>query len=85
VTEGVALVVTIVGLLLLVPPLGGEGAAIASLAAYTVNLLALVVLARRRFGGSVAHFLLPRPADARAVAHAFAGPVRRILHRGAPR
>jgi O-antigen/teichoic acid export membrane protein len=47
--EGVALVMTAVGLLLLLEPLGGLGAAIVSVAAYGTSFVIQLLVARRRF------------------------------------
>ena len=58
VSEIVALAVTVVGLLLLLPPLGGIGAAIVSLVAYSLNFAWLLVIARRDHGGGTADYLL---------------------------
>lgn len=58
-----ALVVTIVGLLLLLPPLGGIGAAIVSVLGYGLNSAWALFLARRHFGGSLRDYLLPRKGE----------------------
>lgn len=63
--EGMAVGVTVVGLLLLVGPLGGLGAAIVSLVAYSVSFGYLLAQARSRFNSPVRGFLIPTPADAR--------------------
>lgn len=62
--EGIALVVTVVGLILLLPPLQGMGAAIVSLVAYAASFLFQLVMARRRIGAPLRAFLLPSRADA---------------------
>jgi O-antigen/teichoic acid export membrane protein len=61
--EALALVVTVIGLVLLLDPLGGLGAAIASVAAYSVNFAFQLVMTRRRLGGSFADYLVPTRAD----------------------
>jgi O-antigen/teichoic acid export membrane protein len=58
-----ALAVTLPGLLLLLGPLGAYGAAIVSVAAYSANFAFIFVAARRRFGGAVLDYLVPRHAD----------------------
>jgi O-antigen/teichoic acid export membrane protein len=58
-----ALVLTIVGLLLLLPPLGGVGAAIVSLVAYSANFAWLLTLARKDHGGRWADYLIIRRAE----------------------
>jgi O-antigen/teichoic acid export membrane protein len=63
--ELVTLGITIPGLIVLLPRLGGVGAAIVSLGAYAVNLLIQLIMARRRFGASFATFLVPRLSDLR--------------------
>jgi O-antigen/teichoic acid export membrane protein len=59
----VALGVTVVGLLLLLPRLGGLGAAIVSLVAYTLNFMWLLAIARRDYGGGVSEYLVVRRAE----------------------
>ena len=63
--EGMALVVTVVGLLLLLGPLGGVGAAIVSLAAYSTSFLYQLLMASRRMGRPVKEFVIPTRADFR--------------------
>jgi O-antigen/teichoic acid export membrane protein len=62
--EGLALIITVVGLLVLLGPLGGVGAAIVSLAAYSASFVFQLVKARGHVGLPVREFLVPRPADA---------------------
>jgi O-antigen/teichoic acid export membrane protein len=57
--EILALVVTVVGLLVLLPPLGGVGAAIVSVVAYSVNFAWLLHVARRQVGGTLRDYLIP--------------------------
>jgi O-antigen/teichoic acid export membrane protein len=59
---GVAFVATIVLDVLLIPSLGGLGAAIASSVAYTLGGVVIVLLFTRHVGGSVLE-LVPRPSD----------------------
>jgi O-antigen/teichoic acid export membrane protein len=66
--EGAALLVTVPGLIVLLPSLGGLGAALVSAVAYSINLGLQVAMARRRLGGSWRAYLLPRPDDVRRVA-----------------
>ncbi len=56
---GVAFVLTLVLDLLLVPPYGGLGAAIASTVGYTAGGAAMVILFVRAFGGGISE-LVPR-------------------------
>lgn len=58
-----AIVVTVVGLLILLPRLGGVGAALVSVAAYSINFAWLLFMARRRFGGAFSDYLVPRRQD----------------------
>jgi O-antigen/teichoic acid export membrane protein len=62
--EGIALVITVVGLAVLLRPLGGLGAAIVSLAAYSASFLFQLVMTRRRTGVPLSAFLVPSRADA---------------------
>ena len=71
-----AIVVTVVGLLILLPVLGGVGAAIVSVAAYSINFAWLLFMAKRRFGGSYRDYLLATRQDIRDVVDA-CGPVLR--------
>jgi O-antigen/teichoic acid export membrane protein len=59
----VALVITVPGLFLLLPSMGGVGAALVSLLSYTASFLMLVVVTWRQFGARPAALLLIRPAD----------------------
>jgi O-antigen/teichoic acid export membrane protein len=63
--ELVALAVTIPGILLLVPVLGGIGAALVSLLAYSVNLAVQLLAARRTFEGTYTTYFAPRTEDVR--------------------
>jgi O-antigen/teichoic acid export membrane protein len=65
VAEGIALVITVAGLVTLLRPLGGIGAAIVSLAAYSASFLFQLVMARRRTAVPVSVFLVPTRADVR--------------------
>jgi O-antigen/teichoic acid export membrane protein len=55
--------ITLPGLLALLPPLGGNGAALVTLLAYSANFAFLLVISRRHFGGSVHDFLWIRRRD----------------------
>jgi enterobacterial common antigen flippase len=61
--EGVSIVITVAGLLLLVPRFGFLGAAIASTAAYTASLIVMLRLARHRLnlelGDLLGSFVMP--------------------------
>lgn len=61
--EGAAIIVTVPGLLLLLPQFGAIGAAVASLAAYSVSFVIQLLVARRRFGGKLTDFLLVKRSD----------------------
>ncbi len=66
-----ALVITVPGLLLLIPPLGGRGAALVSLGAYSVSFVVQVFAARRIIGGGFRAYLAPVPSDVRWVRERF--------------
>jgi O-antigen/teichoic acid export membrane protein len=59
----VALVITVPGLLLLLPTLGAYGAAIVSSLSALAQFAFLLVMARREFGGSISNYLVPELAD----------------------
>jgi O-antigen/teichoic acid export membrane protein len=61
--EVLALVVTAVGLVVLLPTLGGIGAAIVSVGAYAINFAWLLSLARRELGGSRREYLVPHAGE----------------------
>ena len=61
--EGIALVVTVVGLILLLAPLQGIGAAIVSFAAYSASFVFQLVMARRRIEAPLSEFLRPSRDD----------------------
>jgi O-antigen/teichoic acid export membrane protein len=63
ITSAVALVITIVANLLLIPIFGIVGAALASTLAYTTQTLLLIVIYTRQTGSRPRDLLLPRPAD----------------------
>ena len=63
VSELIALVITVVGLLLLLRPLGAMGAAIVSLVAYSANFAWLAGLSPRYFGGRVRDYCVPGRAE----------------------
>ena len=63
VAEGIALIVTVVGLIVLLKPFGGVGAAIVSLAAYSSSFSYQLFMARRRTGARLAEFIVPTRAD----------------------
>jgi peptidoglycan biosynthesis protein MviN/MurJ (putative lipid II flippase) len=60
VSEIATMGLTVVGLLLLLRPLGGLGAAIVSLVAYTFNFSWLLRIALRDHGGTLAEYLFIR-------------------------
>jgi O-antigen/teichoic acid export membrane protein len=61
--ELIAAVVTVAGLLFLLGPLGGEGAAITSVAAYSVSFAYILRQAARRLSGRKRDYLIPTPSD----------------------
>jgi O-antigen/teichoic acid export membrane protein len=61
--EALALGLTIPGLLILVPQLGGTGAAVVSLVAYSVSFMFQMSVVRRRLGGLLRVYLLPHRED----------------------
>jgi O-antigen/teichoic acid export membrane protein len=63
--EGIALIITVVGLIALLKPLGGLGAALVSLAAYSASFIYQLVMARRRVRVPIHRFVVPRRADLR--------------------
>jgi O-antigen/teichoic acid export membrane protein len=69
VSEIVALAVTVTGLVLLLPSLGGVGAAIVSLAAYSLNFTWLVLIARHDHGGRLRDYLFIRRAEIADLRH----------------
>lgn len=62
--EVVACMITVGGLLVLLPPFGAAGAAYVSLGAYSINFFWLLVVARSRFGGTIRAYCVPTVADA---------------------
>jgi O-antigen/teichoic acid export membrane protein len=61
--QAAALLVTVAALPLVVPHWGGEGAAVVSLAAYSVNCAIVIGAARRRIGGSLRSYLVVSRRD----------------------
>jgi O-antigen/teichoic acid export membrane protein len=76
--EGVALVITVTGLLTLLGPLQAMGAAFVSLAAYSTSFVFQLVMARRRIGAPVSAFLVPSRADVRWARELLTGMVLRL-------
>jgi O-antigen/teichoic acid export membrane protein len=76
--QWLAVIVTVPGLLIAVPALGGEGAALVSICAYSVTFVSLLFSARRHIGGSLRDYLLVRRTDLkwmwRTVANAVSRP-----------
>src|SRR5205807_6254780 len=66
----VALAITIPGLLLLLQPLGGVGAALVSLVAYTVTFVFFLLKTIQQKGGRWSDYLVPRRSDATALLNA---------------
>lgn len=63
--EGFAVVVTITGLAVVLKPLGGVGAAMVSIVAYSVSFGYLLVRARGMFGASLRELVVPTGDDLR--------------------
>jgi O-antigen/teichoic acid export membrane protein len=61
--EIVSLVITVPGLILLLPPLGALGAALVTLVAYVVTFATQLIIAKRHFGHRISDYLLPRRED----------------------
>lgn len=61
--EGMALVITVPGLFLLVPSMGGLGAALVSLVAYGLSFGYQLLRTRRRLGGPMRSYLFPQTQD----------------------
>jgi len=61
--EGMTLLITIPGLLLVLPSLGGTGAALVSLVAYGFDAVYQLWRARANFGGAYHEYVIPRSAD----------------------
>jgi O-antigen/teichoic acid export membrane protein len=78
VAELIALVITVVGLLLLLPRFGGMGAAIVSLVAYSVTFLVQLVMARHRSGVPLRTYVIPTRDDLRWGADLAGGMVTRL-------
>jgi O-antigen/teichoic acid export membrane protein len=76
--ELLALAVTVVGLLALLGPLQGIGAAIVSLAAYGVSFAFQLVMAHRRIGAPIRAFLVPTGEDVRWARGRLAGVALRL-------
>lgn len=81
VAEGIALVITVAGLVTLLRPLGGVGAAIVSFAAYSTSFVYQVVMARRRTGTPLSRFLVPTRADFRWARGTIADATNRLRSR----
>jgi O-antigen/teichoic acid export membrane protein len=63
--EGLALVLTVIGLAVALKPWGGVGAAVVSLVSYSTSFLFQLTMARGRLGEPFRRFLLPTTADLR--------------------
>lgn len=63
--EAIALIITVVGLLTLLGPLQGMGAALVSLAAYSASFAIQVVVAKRRLEVPLKAFVIPSGGDVR--------------------
>ena len=81
IAEVIGLAVTIPGVFLLVPGLGGVGAAIVSAAAYSAICSYLLYQARRAFGGSFSAYLLFRGEDFAEIARHIGGQLTALARR----
>jgi O-antigen/teichoic acid export membrane protein len=63
IADGVALLVTLPGAFLLIPALGGVGAAIVSLVAYGSTFALLLIVGKRHFGGNWWEYVACRPRE----------------------
>jgi O-antigen/teichoic acid export membrane protein len=63
IAEGIALVITVLGLIVLLPSLGGLGAALVSLSAYSTSFVFQLIMARQRIDASYRRYLLPSRGD----------------------
>jgi O-antigen/teichoic acid export membrane protein len=77
--ELVALSVTVPGLIVLLPALGGRGAALVSVIAYSASFTMLVRAARRELGARLTALLFIRPADAITLAQVIRSQIPRQL------
>lgn len=75
------LAITIPGLLVVLGPLGGVGAAFVSVVAYTANFLFVLVFAKREFGGRWRHYLLVDRADVRLLRDVAEARLRRVARK----
>jgi hypothetical protein len=76
--------VTVGGLAVALPTLGGIGAALVSVLAYTTQFIYMLISARRIHGGSYREYLVPTHDDGSQIIEiiaAKAGQVRRLLFR----
>lgn len=78
IADGIATLVTVVGLIFLLPPLGGIGAGLVTVVAYSCAFGLLVITARRRLGLSARDCLRVSWVDVRAVTTSMPG-VSRLL------
>jgi O-antigen/teichoic acid export membrane protein len=62
-SQTLALVITVPSLLLVLPSMGGTGAALVSLVAYSITFAVLLPIARRHLGLGFGQLLLPRRGD----------------------
>ena len=63
IAETITLAITIPGLLIFLPPLGGVGAALVSLVAYSANSAFQLRAAHARFSEPISDFIVPRRTD----------------------
>jgi O-antigen/teichoic acid export membrane protein len=80
--EGMALIVTVVGLLLVLKPLGGVGAALVSLTAYSTSFSYQLLKARRRLGARLTEFIVPTRDDLSWAQKLIAGATPRLRTAG---
>jgi O-antigen/teichoic acid export membrane protein len=85
IAQWLALIVTVPGLLIAVPALGGEGAALVSICAYSITFASLLFSARRHIGGNFRDYLLVRRADLKWMWRTVTAPVSRRMPRSLER
>jgi O-antigen/teichoic acid export membrane protein len=79
--EGLTLLITVPGLLLVLPSMGAIGAALVSFVAYSANAAVQLRGARVNFGARTRDFVLPGRADALWARHRLVGVLTNIVKR----
>lgn len=84
ISQLIAAVITVIGLVVLCPTLGAMGAAVTSLIAYTVNASLAVYQFRRATGARARDIVIPRAQDAQWVIGRVRGLIARRRRKGRP-